>query len=228
MPHDRAVVDLAQADVDGALDERGRAELARALLADRELRALHADLKRVAAALEAIEPVEPPPGFAADLLAALPHRTARGGGAGWRSGRWLRAAMLAGAVLAGAIVVAVVEGLRPPASDVAGTLTDGRASRPLDTVQLAGGPVSGVVRLMRDGSGLSIALDVHASEPVDVLVVSGEHTLKIEGAGTRSGDGRQGEVALPGVGSDAGTINLTFLIGGVEVGWATLRVPAGH
>jgi len=66
---------LIHAEIDGELDGRQRAELARALLADPEVQALREDLRRVCAALDTLEDIEPPRELRQSILDALPQST---------------------------------------------------------------------------------------------------------------------------------------------------------
>ena len=63
---------LIHAEIDGELDGRQRAELARALLADPEIQVLREDLRRVCAALDVLEDVDPPQQLRQSVLDALP------------------------------------------------------------------------------------------------------------------------------------------------------------
>jgi hypothetical protein len=225
---------LIHAEIDGELDARQRAELARSLLADPETRALREDLRRVCATLDAVQEVEPPPQLRASILGALP-QTRRGSATSWPVSSWwsapvLRyAAAVAGVLTAGAIVFAVLDGQRPAATDVAGTLAGSRATMTLDTVQLTSGPVAGRVSLVRDAAGFGLALELKASAPVDVFVAGSGYTFRINGLGQQHGPGAgRSTVALPGFRMDGQSVDLTFLMAGQEVGRATLKPTDGH
>ena len=113
-------------------------------------------------------------------------------------------------------------------TDVAGTMGAARAPTILDTAHLSNGPVSGRVSLYRDGVGLGLEFEVVASAPVDVLVASDGHTLRVNGLGRRAGPGgRPTAVALPGLRMGGQTVDVTFLMAGQQVGRATLRAPKG-
>ena len=229
---------LIHAEIDGELDPRQRAELARSLLADPATRALREDLRRLCTALDGVAEVEPPPQLRARIFAALPQTVAAPVGPtparsvparSWWSAPALRyAAVLAGLVTAGTLVFGVLDGQRPPASELAGTLAGPRAAATLDTVRLTDGPVLGQVSLIRNVSGLGLALDLKAGAPVDVFVAGGGYTFRINGVGHQDGPAAPTTVALPGFRTDLQAVDLTFLIAGQEVGRATLRATSGR
>jgi hypothetical protein len=224
---DPARLALIHAEIDGELDARQRAELARSLLADPETRALREGLRRVCTALDAVEAVKPPPQLCASILAALPQDHARPARSWWSAPAWRYAAVLAGVVTVGTVVFGVLDGQRPATSDVAGTLAQPRAATTLDAVELSSGPVAGRVSLTSDGTGLGLAFELKASASVDVFVASGGYTFRINGLGGQDRAGRT-TVALPGFRMDGQAVDLTFLMAGQEVGRATLRATSGR
>src|SRR4029077_11842786 len=113
---------LIHAEIDGELEGRQRAELARALLADPAVQALREDLRRVCAALDALEEVDPPQELSRSILDALPQSTPSRARSWWSAPRLRYAAVIAAVLAMGAILYETVEGLRPDASDVAGTM----------------------------------------------------------------------------------------------------------
>ena len=83
--------------------------------------------------------------------------------------------------------------------------------------------------LYRDGGGLGVALELAASAPVDVLIASDGHTIRVNGLGQTGPAKQRTTVALPGYGTDGSrVVELTLLMSGREVGRATLTVPAGR
>jgi hypothetical protein len=99
----------------------------------------------------------------------------------------------------------------------------------VDTVRLDRGPVEGRVSLYKASAGMGLELELVAGAPVDVLVADGDQQLRISGLGMPdSPHGARMRVALPGVSTGGQTVGLTFLVGGREVGTATLAVPAGR
>ena len=227
---------LIHAEIDGELDARQRAELARSLLADPATRILREDLRRLCTALDSVADVEPPAQLRARILAALPQMVAarslpaRSAPArSWWSAPVLRyAAALAGVVTAGTLVFGVLDGQRPPSAEVAGTLAGPRVVATLDTVRLTDGPVVGQVSLTRDAAGLGLVLDLKASSPVDLFVAGGGYTFRINGLGRQAGLAAPTAVALPGFKADVRALDLTFLMAGQEVGHATLRATGGR
>ena len=227
-------LELIHASIDGELDEPQRSALASHLLANPESRALRDGLKDVCAALEGMAPVDPPPQLRASILAALPPRAARplpARRARWSAPIWRYAAVFAGALIAGTIWYDARVGHAPDATEVSGTMTGpgNRTGDILDTVRLDRGPVEGRVSLYKAAAGMGLELELVAGAPVDVLVANGGQQLRISGLGMPGGPGGpRMRVALPGVGTGGQTVGLTFLVGGREVGTATLSVPAGR
>lgn len=219
-------VALIHAEIDGELDERGRADLARAVLADQQLRTLREDLRHLATTLDAIEPVEPPRGLLQGVLDALPHPAPRRARPWGSATRWRYAAMVAGVLAAGALWHATSDAPGPAATELAGTLASARPPVVLQTVRLAEGPVAGRVSLYRDDAGLGLDLELEASAPLDVRIASGGRTLEVERPATAQGGTVRGKIPLPGIASAGQAIDLTFVVAGRQVGTATLQVPA--
>lgn len=227
---DTGHVALIHADIDGELDGQQRAELARRLLADPEARALREDLRQLCTALDRLEDVEPPAQLRANVLRALPVPISPPKRFAWPASSWRYAALIAGVLGAASVVYETVEGPGPGTAEVAGTIAARRPPVTLDTVRLDNGPVTGRVSLYRDGAGLGLAFELMASAPVDVLIASEGHTLRVNGLGQKGGpEGLGSTIALPGSGTAGKQIvNLTFLMSGREVGRATLTAPEGH
>jgi hypothetical protein len=217
---------LIHAEIDGELDGQQHGELARYLLADPEARALREDLRRLCTALDALEDIDPPQQLRQSILDGLPQSTASRARSWWSAPRLRYAALIAGVLAVGAILYETVDGPRPATSDVAGTMAAAGAPTTLDTVRLGNGVVSGRVSLYRDRAGLGLKFELVASAPVDVLVASDGHTLRVNGLGMRNGPGGpRTAVALPGFGMGGDAVDVTFLMAGHQVGRATLRVP---
>lgn len=218
---------LIHAEIDGELDAAQRGELARVLLAEPQTRALRDQLKGTCDALEDLGEAEPPSQLKDAVLRKLPPAAAARAPAGrtWSPARWRQAALIAGLLAAGSIVYETVQGPGPGSSETAGTMVTGTPLT-LDSVALGAGPVTGRVSLYRDRGGLAVGLDVTAAEPVDVLIASAGHTIKINGlGGGRSAATTRRIVPLPGVGAGQ-DIELTFLADARPVSHATLRAPA--
>jgi anti-sigma factor RsiW len=226
---DPAQLELIHAEIDGELDTAQRAELARRLLADPQMRSLREELRRLCTALDALAQAEPPSELRQGILAALPRASAKQSSAGRRAlpaPLWRYAAVIAGVLAAGAVVTEMLRGPTPSISEVAGTLALAPAAILVDTVRLGSGPVSGSVALYRDRSALALRFEVTADEPVDVTVASAGHTIQVTGlGGSRPSPEAPAAVALPGVPMHGQSVDLTFLIDGHPVGRATLRAP---
>jgi hypothetical protein len=228
---------LIHAEIDGELDEHQRADLARHLLDDPQSRALRDGLKEVCAALDGIAAVEPPEQLRSSILAVLPPIAARPMPARravrWSvpAGGWRYAALFAGALITVALLYQGRIGRGPNANEVAGTMAGSAAHSPgtLDTARVDLGQVTGQVSVYRAGAGLDLELQLAASAPVDVLVVSGGQTQRISGLGRPdSPGGPRTTVALPDLGGGAQTMDLSFLVSGRPIGSAQLKVPAAH
>jgi hypothetical protein len=221
-------VALIHAEIDGELDAGQRAELARQLLADTEARALREDLLTLREMFDAIGQVEPPAHLRANVLRSLPPYSPPRSSLQWPAHRWRYAALVAGVLGAATLVYETVQGPGPRSTDVVGTIAAKRAPVTVDRVTLGAGPVTGSVSLYRDAGGLGLAFELAAGEPVDVLIASDQHTLRVNGLGRSSSAAQKTIVTLPKSGADGPrTVNLTFLISGREVGRATLTAPEG-
>ena len=218
---------LINAELDGELDAAQRAELARGLLADPAVRALREDFRRLGQLLEQMEAVEPPAELHEGILAAMRQHIVKRPSA--FSPAWRLAAVLAGLVVAGALLLeTTVKGPNPGSGDLSGTIA-AQTSAMIDTVEL-GGAVSGRVSLYRDRAQLTLRFETVASAPVDVVIASDGHTLRINALGgpDKSGAGAGSTVPLPGFLMNGQPLDLTFLMGGHPVAKATLRAPAAQ
>ncbi len=213
---------LIQAELDGALDGSQRAELARQLLADPEVRAAREDFQRVRALLESVEQVEPPAELRPAILHALPPARSASRFA-WPAQRWRYAALIAGIVGAGTLVYQTVAP-GTGSNETFGTIAARRSSPALDAVVLDSGPVTGRISLYRDGDGLVLSLDLATSAPVDVQVASQGEVVRKDALG--QGPGQKATIALPGSWSGSRrSVDVTFLMAGHEAGRATLTAP---
>lgn len=214
---DTRKLELLHAEIDGELDAHQRAELARSLLAHPETRAIRDELRRLCGRLDAIGQVAPPTELVGAILAALPPATAVPGRSRWSAGNWRYAAMLAGVIVAGAAVFRLTNGQLTPATEVAGTLAGPRAAEIVDSAALSGA-ATGRASLIRDASGLQLAVELASGAPVDLRIASGEHTLTINGLGA----GRT-VLGLPGFGASGQPVELSFRVNGREVARAQLE-----
>ncbi len=221
---------LIHAEIDGEIDSAQRAQLARLLLGEPQTRTLREQLKRVCDALDRVGGAEPPPQLRDAVLRRLPPATAAAAPASrrWSPGRWRQAALIAGLLAAGAIVYETVQEPGPGSGETAGTMAAG-VPVTLDSVALDTGPVTGRVGLYRDRGGLAVGVEVAAAEPVDVVIASAGHTVRINGLRGESPHlAARSTVPLPGVELRGQKVELTFLMGGRAVSHATLRAPAGR
>ena len=220
---------LIHAELDGELDSTQRADLARLLLAEPQTRALRDQLQALRSRLDAAGQVEPPPQLKDSILKRLPPAPAQMQ-MPYRKpslSRWRLAALFAGLVTAGSIIYETVQGPGPGSRDTAGTIV-AEAPVTVDSVVLDSGSVTGRATLYRDQGGLAVELEVTATEPMDALIETAGHSLRIKGLGSSSpvGSTRQ-TVALPGVRMQGQDIELSFLIGERTVSRATLHAPSG-
>jgi len=218
--------ELINAEIDGELDAQQRAELARSLLADPNARAKREDLRRLCAALDQFEEVEPPSQLHQNVFAALQLSTPMRSTSS--ATRWRHAALVAGILAGGLVLLEVSKGPPSASTDVAGTMAAPTTPTLLDAVKLSDGPVSGRATLYRDRTGLSLELDVTASAPIDVMVTGEGQSLRIKSlAGQGKPAKRPARVQLTGPGWDGPGVILTFLMAGHQVGSATLRTGKG-
>jgi len=218
---------LIHAELDGDLSSQQRADLARLLLGDPQVRALRDELRGLCSRLDGVEQVEPPPHLKDSILRHLSSVPVVVGYRKASLGRWRLAAMVAGLLMAGTIVYETVQGPTPGSRETAGTMA-ADAPTALDSVAVGSGPVTGRATLYRDKSGLAVGLEVSAAEPVDVLIAAGGHTFRINGLGTPNPPrGTRHTVALPGVAMQGQDIELSFLMGERTVSRATLHAPSG-
>ena len=214
---------LIHAEIDGELDAGGRAELARSLLAAPDIRALREDLRRVCAAVEALPQVEPPARLVEGVLAALP-RKGQPTRSWWSAPGWRYAALVAGVLIAGIVMFESAGGPQPARNDVAGTVAAARLSAPVDSVRLEGPAVSGRVSLYRDAAGLSLGFELTATGPVDALIASNGHVLRVNELRSQ---GSPTIVPLSGFGTASQEVDVTLLKAGHQIANTTLRVSKG-
>ncbi|MBS0578804.1 MAG: hypothetical protein JSR36_06035 [Proteobacteria bacterium] len=217
---DQDYIPLIQAELDGQLDAGQRAELARGLLADPEVRAAREEFRRVQALLESVADVEPPADLHARVLQALPSAMGPVHRSRWPAQRWRYAALIAVAVGAGTLVYETVSP-GTGSNETFGTMAAWRTSPAPDAVVLDSGPVTGRLSLYRDGKWLVLAYDLAAQGTVDMVIASEGDTVRK--AGLDLGSDRRGTVALPEYWSGGRrTVDVTFVMAGREVGRTTL------
>ena len=99
---------LIHAELDGDLSSQQRADLARLLLVDPQMRALRDELKGLCSRLDAIGQVEPPPQFKDSILKRLPSVPVGTASRRASFARWRLAAMVAVSLVAYAATIAIV------------------------------------------------------------------------------------------------------------------------
>jgi hypothetical protein len=209
---------LVHAEIDGELDDRQRAELARCLLADPGFRARRDELRRLCGKLDTVQQVDPPAELLDTILASLPRTSTPVARFRMPVGGWRYAAMLAGVLLTGTILFRLADGPGSDAAEMSGTLAGPRSSQSIDLSHVSEGAMTGSAALTRHGNGLGLALDLTGGAPVDVVVTSGKQSLTIKGlpAGHTM-------TALPGFEVARQPLDLTFMAGGREIGRASLE-----
>jgi anti-sigma factor RsiW len=229
--NDPSFLALVHAEIDGELDPRQRSELARRLLADPKARASYEELRRLCAALESLQAVEPPKELVPKILAALPQisrrQTRRRAASGAAAMAWRYVAVAAAVLIVATVALETARSPRFSGGEAVGTLAaaDGTV---LDTAPVANSPVSGQVRLYRDRSGgLALELDVTASAPVEAVITGDGHTVTVNGLGQAGTPASTRRIALPGFGTATSRVDVTFLKDGQRVGGAILRA-GGH
>ena len=218
---------LIHAELDGDLSSQQRADLARLMLADPQMRALRDELRGLSSRLDALGQVEPPAQLKDSILKRLPLVPVSAANRRASFGRWRLAAMVAGLLLAGTIVFETVQGPAPGSRETAGTMAED-VPAPVDSVAVGSGPVTGRATLYRDKNGLAVGLEVSAAEPVDVVIETAGRSFRINGlASSDSAGSARRTAALPGVRMQGQEIELSFLIGERTVSRATLHAPSG-
>ncbi len=119
-------------------------------------------------------------------------------------------------------------GREPTLNEMTGTLAAPRAAVTVDVVQINEAGVSGRASLIREDADLSLVLELAPGAPVDVLVASGGHTVRVNHL-AMAGTPYRGptRIALPGVRSGGEAVRVTFLREGREIGHAVLKSATG-
>jgi hypothetical protein len=235
-------IELIQADVDGELPERSRAELSRYLLASAEARALRDELRRTCAVLDSVEPVEPPADLRGAILSGikLPGAPARSAGRARAFGFSPQAPVLRyAAVFAGGLIVSAVafqfgstDRAALDVTQVAGTMASQDPvanSAPVDAVSIDLEQVSGSVRLFQSATMRVLEFDLTADGPLEVVVSHDGQEARFSGDGPAgaAGSGRYALV-LNGPGQAGSPIGLKFIASGVLIHEDVLESPASE
>lgn len=227
MTHDQRMA-LIHAELDGELDSGQRADLARQLLAEPQMRVLRDQMHGLSRRLDAVGQVEPPTQLKDSILSRLPSAPAVTTYTKASSlSRWRLAALIAGLVTAGSIVYETVQGPGPGSRETVGTMV-AEAPATIDAAVVQSERLTGRASLYRDKAGLAIGLEVSAAEPVEVLIASGGRSFRINGLGNSNPAAvARRTVPLTGVEMQGQDIELEFLIGERAVSRATLHAPVG-
>jgi hypothetical protein len=197
------LVDLIQADLDGALSATERADLARLLLRDHEARRLHDEFRQLDQLLHDIPGADPPAALRAAILS---------GSTGWqrrgaerlqsrRPYYRIAAAVLGGLLIVGLSYVLLDAGV--PSSELQGSL--GRAADPVSTGRSARRDnlsmrVEGVevdATLRRNGPGVRLELEVSTRIPCEVIAQVDPATMTFVGSpGDAQPSSASGQVAV--------------------------------
>ena len=193
---DEKYLELIHADIDGELPEQQRAELSRYLLANPEARAFREELRRVCAALDGIEQVEPPEGLRESILEALSAQRAARRFAMPRVFRTSPLALRYAAAFVGGLLVSAIafqvgtesrDGLG--VSELVGTMAAREGASEAvraDAIKLDLQQVGGAVNLYEAGSVLVLEFDLAPRQPIEVV------------AAYQGGEARFSRLAEPG------------------------------
>jgi hypothetical protein len=193
MLNERAL-ELINAEVDSELAPDERAELGSILAASSDLRAAHAELRRLGELLGGLPELEPPPGLAERIVAniRLPERRIAAA-AGFSLSRLLAGFQPAQAGLAFAagllMTVGVYElggpgGHEADLSDMVGTMIadpDTDAGTPMKSATLSAAGISGTVSLSDMGSYLVMNFELEADAETEVVIELAEAGLSFGG-----------------------------------------------
>ena len=232
---DERHIELIQADLDGELSPEQRAELARVLLANPDARALRDELSRLFGTLSKLEDAAPPPGLASSVLSAIrwPDQTRRSQiSGGWNGRAALRyAAVFVGGVLTSAAIFQLGEhgATGPEIAQLVGTIggEDAATQQSLvDVARLELDQVSGTIRSWNFESQPVLELDLHAREPIELVAIRGDQTVRFSLDARRGAD--PGRVLwMPAFGGPAeASIRVQVFSGGQLLAEDMLRIGA--
>jgi anti-sigma factor RsiW len=211
---DEKYLELIQADVDGELPDRDRAELSRFMLANPDAHAVRDELKRLCSTLDKVRQVEPPPELRTSILAAVPLQAAAAGARSQRS------------------FLAQSGALRYAAAFAAGTMVSQdpvSRSGPVDSVRVSLDQVSGTVSFFRSSSMRVVEFDLAAREPVEVAVVHDGQEARFSGFGQSGGAAAQRyALVLDGPGVEGAPIEIRFLSAGAVIHRESLKAPPSN
>lgn len=251
--NDQRSIELIHAELDGEISAEERDELKARLDADPALQALREELRALSRTLGRVQPVEPPPGLRARILAAVrppPRRSILASLLpNWPAPVMLRYGMAAAFGAAVAAVALQLGTLQPSGEtdvrDLVGTISRYQTpAAPDQSISLDSRGISGSVATSSQGGLVVLDFDLSASRPTEIvadysragLQFSGfaqfeDATARLDAGGGRIGFMQQTDhryaVFFSPVGPESGAIELRFLADGRLIHQETLEVPAG-
>jgi hypothetical protein len=239
MTIDPKYFELIQADIDGQIDDAGRAELENFLADSEEGRAVYEELETLCRSLDGMPSIEPPPHLRHVILNEAPVKSAPRPTPGLLQRLFAGPALgYAGMFVAGvALTLALVDsdqisrGAFDEVTGLVGTIADSQFVVPKHgTVSVDESEVAGTVTLRSTGPILIVDFDLSARQPVEIvaeysdksiwfngfaqLESSGTSIAAETGAVTLNMDGkRRYAVYLNNPGMRPATIDLQFMAG---------------
>jgi len=190
MTIDPKYFELIQADIDGEIDDAGRAELESFLADSEEGRAVYEQLETLCRSLDGMPPVEPPPHLRHVLMNQAPVRSAPQPPSGFL--RRVFAGPILGYVgmfAAGvALTLALVDstqiskGAFDDVTSLVGAIADSEFAVPEHgTVSIDKRELAGTVTLRSTGPILIVDFDLSARQPVEIVAAYSDNTIWFNG-----------------------------------------------
>lgn len=186
---DERHLELIHADLDGELSADQRAELARALLANPNARAMRDELSWLFGELARLDDVPPPADFTSSVMSGIretdPVQPRRAISGGWDGRVALRyAAVFVGVLLLGTVLFApgIRNTDRLDVAELVGTIGGpDAASRqsPIDRAKIDLTQVRGTVDSYRLGGQLVLDLDLQISKAIEVRATHGRQAFQV-------------------------------------------------
>ena len=190
MTIDPKYFELIQADIDGEIDDAGKAELESFLADSEEGRAVYEQLETLCRSLDGLPPVEPPPHLRHVLLNQAPVKTAAQASPGFLQ-RLFAGPVLgyAGMFAAGvALTLALVDsnqiskGAFDDVTGLVGTIADSEFAVPEHgAVNVDETAVAGTVTLRSTGPILIVDFDLSARQPLEIVAAYSDRTIWFNG-----------------------------------------------
>jgi hypothetical protein len=212
MTIDPKYFELIQADIDGEIDNAGRAELESFLADSEEGRAVYEQLETLCRSLDGMPPVEPPPHLRHVLMNQAPVRSAPQGSSGFLQ-HLLGGPILgyvgmfaAGVALTLALVDSsqVSKGAFDDVTNLVGTIADSEFAVPdYGTISVDESEVAGTVTLRSTGPILIVDFDLSAQQPVEIVVAYSDKTIWFNGFAQLESSGTS-------IAAETGTVTLNM------------------